>query len=75
VHHRRDASIRTVDFRSRERKLRQAVSLPAQKRSESEVVIKTTEGRYIRRPATKSFNADAELQVAGNPSQLPRQVS
>lgn len=82
MHHRHDAGTLTIDFSSRlpenrpfgHRKLRQAVSLPAQKRSETEVVVKTTEGRYVRRPAAKSFNTDAEFHITRNSSQLPRQV-
>ena len=74
MHHRRDAGTRTVDVSSSHRKLRQAVSLPAQKRTETEVVVKTTEGRNIRQAAAKSFNADTEIHVTRNSSQLPRHV-
>jgi hypothetical protein len=82
MHHRHDTGTLTIDLSSRlpenrpfgHRKLRQAVSLPAQKRSETEVVVKTTEGRYVRRPAAKSFNTDAEFHITRNSSQLSRQV-
>jgi hypothetical protein len=57
------------------RKLRQSVSLTAQKRSEAEVVVKAAQGGYVRHAAAKSFNPDAQVHVTSNPGQLPRQVS
>jgi len=57
------------------RQFRQSISLTAQKRSEAEVVVKATEGGYVRYAASKSFNPDAQLHVTSNASQLPRQVS
>src|SRR5262249_19648762 len=59
---------------SSQRKLRQAVSLPAQKRPERELVVEAAECADVRSPASKSFNIDAEIEVTGNPGQLPRKV-
>ena len=70
----RSADAGAVDSVRRKRELCQSVTLTAQKGTESEVVVKATQGGYVRQTASQAFNPDAQLHVTRNPGQLPRQV-
>src|SRR5580658_9452820 len=59
---------------SGQRQLREALSLAAQERPETELIIKARECRHVGNSALESRRPDAEPQVTGDVRQAPGEV-